>query len=79
MSVITTTKATERLSRKLKRAGINEWVAMGFGDQMGRYLRFQIGGKYARCVGSCGWTLKEAEAIIDQLIREKGNVPANHS
>ena len=68
MSVISTTRATERLSRKLQRAGISQWVAMTSGDKWGKYLRFQVGGK---CVGGCGWSLKQAEAIVDHLIEYK--------
>lgn len=68
MSVISTSKATERLSRKLQRAGINQWVARSSGDSWGKYLRFEVGGK---CVGGCGWSLREAEAKVDHLIRYK--------
>lgn len=68
MSVISTTKATERLSRKLQRAGINQWVAQSSGDSWGKYLRFEKGGP---CVGGCGFTLREAEAIVDHLIEYK--------
>lgn len=68
MSVISSSKATERLSRKLQRAGISQWVAKSSGDSWGKYLRFQVGG---RCVGGCGWSLREAEAIVDHLIRYK--------
>lgn len=65
MSVITSTNATERLTRKLQKAGINQWVAQTSGDSYGKYLRFQVGGK---CVGGCGWNLREAEAVVDHLI-----------
>jgi hypothetical protein len=68
MSVISSTRATERLSRKFQRAGINQWVAQSSGDSYGKYLRFEVGG---RCVGGCGWSLKQAEAIVDHLIRYK--------
>lgn len=66
MSAIRTTRATERLSRKLQKAGITQWVGESSGDSWGKYLRFQIGGK---CVGGCGWSLKQAEADVDHLIR----------
>lgn len=68
MAVISTTRATERLTRKLQRAGINQWVAQSSGDAWGKYLRFQVGGK---CVGGCGWTLSQAEAVVDHLITWK--------
>lgn len=68
MSAIFTSKATERLSRKLQRAGINQWVAKSSGDSWGKYLRFIVGGK---CIGGCGWSLREAEAIVDHLILYK--------
>lgn len=67
MAVISTTKATERLSRRLQRAGINEWVAKTTGDMYGNYLRFIVGGK---CCGGCGWNLREAEEIVNRLISE---------
>jgi len=68
MTTIETTKATERLSRKLQRAGIPQWIGIGNSDTWGKYLRFQIGG---RCVGGCGWTLTEAEQIVDDLIANR--------
>lgn len=68
MAVISTTRATERLSRKLQKAGINQWVAQSSGDSYGKYLRFVVGGK---CVGGCGWTLSQAEEIVNQLIAYK--------
>lgn len=68
MSIITTTRATERLSRKLQRAGINQWVGQSSGDACGKYLRFEVGGK---CLGGCGWTLAEAEEEVNHLIAYK--------
>jgi hypothetical protein len=68
MSVISTTRATERLSRKLQRAGINQWVARTSGDAWGKYLLFQVGGK---CVAGAGWSLREAEAFVNHLIEYK--------
>jgi len=68
MAVISTTKATERLSRKLKRAGINEWVAKTTGDMYGTYLFFKIGGM---CTGVAGWTLREAKERVDARIEER--------
>ena len=68
MSAISTSRATERLTRKLQRAGIEQWVAQSSGDKWGKYLRFQVGG---RCVGGCGWSLKQAEAVVDHLIEYK--------
>lgn len=68
MSVISTTRATQRLTRKLQKAGINQWVAKTSGDKYGNYLRFIVGGK---CVGGCGWTLSQAEAVVDHLIEYK--------
>lgn len=66
MGVIYTTKATERLSRKLQRAGLQQWVAVSKGDSFGKYLRFAIGGP---CIGGCGWTLAQAEEDIEHLIK----------
>lgn len=68
MSVISSTKATERLTRKLKRAGIDCWIAQSSGDAWGKYLVFRVGG---RCVGGAGWSLREAEAKVDHMIRWK--------
>lgn len=68
MSVITTTRATERLSRKLQRAGINKWVGQSSGDVWGKYLIFVVGG---RCVSGAGWTLSQAESKVDHLIAYK--------
>lgn len=68
MSVISTTKATERLSRKLQRAGIDCWIAKTSGDKWGNYLVFQVGGK---CVGGAGWTLADAERKVDHMIAYK--------
>lgn len=69
MSTITTTAGTERLTKQLQRAGINQWVARSSGDAWGKYLRFQVGG---RCVGGCGWSLAEAEEIVKDLISLNG-------
>ncbi len=68
MAVITTTRATERLSRKLQKAGINCWIGISSGDKWGKYLVFQVGG---RCVGGAGWTLRDAESKVDHLIAYK--------
>lgn len=68
MSVISTTRATVRLSRKLQKAGINQWIGQSSGDKWGKYLRFVVGG---RCVGGCGWSLAQAEAVVDHLIAYK--------
>jgi len=68
MAAILTTRATERLTRKLQRAGIQQWVAVSSGDTWGKYLRFTVGGP---CVGGCGWTLSQAEEVVDHLIRYK--------
>lgn len=65
MSIITTTKATERLSRKLQRAGIDCWIGVSSGDSAGKYLVFRVGG---RCICGAGWTLSEAEDKVDQMI-----------
>ena len=75
MATITTTRATERLSRKLQRAGISQWVGQSSGDRWGKYLLFEVGGK---CLSGCGWTLKEAEEIVDRMIdaREAAARPA---
>jgi hypothetical protein len=68
MAIISTTRATERLSRKLQRAGINQWIGKTSGDKWGNYLFFEVGGK---CVGSAGWTLADAEAQVDHAITYK--------
>ncbi len=68
MSVISTSKATERLSRKLQRAGLNYWIAISSGDAWGKYLVFVVGGK---CVGGAGWTLRDAESKVDHMIEYK--------
>lgn len=68
MSVISTTRATERLSRKLQRAGLNYWIAQSSGDAWGKYLVFVVGGK---CVGGAGWTLSQAESKVDHMIAYK--------
>ena len=68
MSVISTSRATERLSRKLQAAGLNYWVGRSSGDSFGKYLRFEVGG---RCVGGMGWTLREAKAKAEHLIDYK--------
>lgn len=68
MSVISTTKATERLTRKLQRAGLPYWIAQSSGDAWGKYLVFVVGG---RCVGGAGWTLSQAESKVDHIIRYK--------
>lgn len=73
MSVISTTRATERLSRRLQRAGIRKWIGQSSGDRWGKYLIFEIGGK---CCGGAGWTLREAEETVADLIAERGQVPA---
>ena len=69
MSAISTTRATERLSRRLQRAGLAYWIAQTSGDAWGRYLLFRVGGK---CVAGAGWTLREATAYVDDLIAKEG-------
>ena len=68
MSVISTSKATERLSRKLQRAGLNYWIAQSSGDSWGKYLVFVVGGK---CVAGAGWSLRDAESKVDHMIEYK--------
>ena len=68
MAVITTSKATERLTKRLQRAGLNYWIGESSGDAWGKYLIFAIGGK---CVGGAGWTLREAEAKVVHMIQWK--------
>lgn len=67
MSVISTSKFTEKLSRRLKAAGINLWVAESSGDKWGKYLLFEVGGK---CVAGCGWNQREAEEIVRERISQ---------
>ena len=68
MSAITTSKATERLSRKLQRAGLNYWIGKSSGDKWGKYLVFVVGG---RCVGGAGWSLRDAESKVAHMIAYK--------
>jgi hypothetical protein len=68
MAVITTSRATERLSRKMQRAGLNYWIGKSSGDKWGTYLRFEVGGK---CVSGAGWTLRECAEYVDHLIAYK--------
>jgi len=68
MSIITTSRSTERLSRKLQKAGLNLWVGQSSGDAWGKYLIFRVGGK---CVAGCGWSIREATEIVDETI-ERG-------
>ena len=68
MAFISTTRATERLSRKLQRAGIKNWIGQSSGDAWGKYLVFEVGGK---CVGGAGWTLAQAEAKVNHIIAYK--------
>lgn len=63
--MITTTRATERLSRRLQRAGFPEWIGKSSGDAWGKYLVFRIGGK---CFASAGWSLAEAEDWVNSRI-----------
>jgi len=65
MSVIKTTKFTERMSRRLRRADRKEWVGESSGDAWGRFLIFQIGGK---CLAGAGWTRAECEQIVHERI-----------
>lgn len=65
MSVITTTTGTEKLTRRLEKAGKNLWIAKTSGDSWGNYLVFVKGG---RCIGSAGWTLAEAAEKVERII-----------
>lgn len=73
MSVISTTKATERLSRRLQKAGLNYWIGQSSGDAWGKYLVFVVGGK---CVGGAGWNLRDAVAKVDHMIAYKDSPDA---
>ena len=68
MSAIYTTRATERLSRRLQRAGKKLWVAVSTGDSWGKYLIFRVGGP---CVGAAGWTLREAQDRVAAIVSEE--------
>jgi hypothetical protein len=68
MSIITTTRATQRLSRKLQRAGLNYWIGQSSGDAWGKYLVFVVGG---RCISGAGFSLRQAESKVDYLIAYK--------
>lgn len=65
MAVISTSKMTERLTRRLQKAGLNYWIAKSSGDAWGKYLVFKVGGK---CVGGAGWTLQEAAQAVEKMI-----------
>jgi hypothetical protein len=68
-AAISTSRATERLSARLRRAGLKLWVGKSSGDAWGRYLLFLVGG---RCVAGCGWTLAEAAEIVAERIARAG-------
>lgn len=68
MAVISSSKTLDRLSKKLQRHGLNYWVGMSSGDAWGKYLLFEVGGK---CVGGAGWSIREATAYVNHLIRYK--------
>jgi len=68
MGAIYSNATTERLSRRLKRAGQPYWVAASTADAWGKYLLFLIGG---RCVGGCGWNAREAEEKVRSIINEE--------
>ncbi len=67
MSVISTTSTTERLSRRLQRAGLNYWIGVSSGDALGKYLLVRCGGA---CVGGAGWNIADAKAKVEQLLTE---------
>lgn len=67
MAKITETIATKRLTRKLQRNGITCWIGVASGFAWGKYLVFSGNGKY---IGGAGWTLAEASAKVDQMIRD---------
>lgn len=73
MSVIATTRATERLSRKLQRAGLNYWIGASSGDRWGKYLLFAVGDK---CVGGAGRTLRECAEFVAHKIKWKDSADA---
>lgn len=66
--MISTNRFTERLSRKLKKAGIPKWIGQASADTWGKYLLFRIGGT---CTGSAGWTQAEAIETVNRLIEER--------
>lgn len=63
MAVISTNSFTQRMSRRLRAAGRNEWVAESDGDAWGKYLIFRVGG---RCIAGAGWTRRECEEIVNK-------------
>jgi hypothetical protein len=69
VGVIYSTPTTERLTRRLSKAGKPYWVAASTADACGKYLLFIVGG---RCVGSCGWNVSDAEEKV-RLIIHGGN------
>jgi len=65
MGAIYSTPTTERLTRRLEKAGQPYWVAASTGDAWGKYLLFIVGGK---CVGGCGWNVRDAERKVRSII-----------
>lgn len=64
MALITTSRATERLSRRLQRHGIDQWIVES-DHSASKYLRLDMDGRY---LGPCGWTLRQAAEIVDHMI-----------
>lgn len=69
MAIISTNRATERLSRRLQKAGLDFWVGKSSGDSVGKYLLFVVGGK---CVAGLGWSIVDAEKAVAQRIATDG-------
>lgn len=67
--MISSSAFTERMSRKLQRAGLNEWVGQASGDKWGKYILFRVGG---RAISGAGWTQRECEEIVNQRILNRG-------
>lgn len=61
MAIISESRFTQRMTRRLQSAGLREWVAQSSGDAWGKYLIFVVGGK---CIAGAGWTQRECEEII---------------
>lgn len=68
--MVFSTQATERLSRRLQKANLNLWVVRATNDSWGKYLIFKIGG---RCVRGAGWSLREAQDIVNDIISQQVN------
>ena len=64
--MLTTNRATERLTHRLERAGLKMAIVKASADRCGKYLLLRDG----RAIGSAGWTLSEAASLVSEVIRD---------